>query len=77
MGMLYAVSIGNSGNAEDQIDELITKNLEMLDIADSERLKDNTAGMYLLFLAPVVTASFKLIMDMAVFLLGFLSYRVI
>ena len=77
MGMLYAVSIGNSGNAEDQIDELITKNLEMLDIADSERLKDNTAGMYLLFLAPVVTASFKLIVDMAVFLLGFLSYRVI
>ena len=49
----------------------------MLDIADSERLKDNTAGMYLLFLAPVVTASFKLIVDMAVFLLGFLSYRVI
>ncbi len=49
MGTLYAVSIGNSGNAEDQIDELITKNLEMLDIADSERLKDNTAGMYLLF----------------------------
>lgn len=77
MGMLYAVSIGNSGNAEDQIDELITKNLEMLDIADSERLKDNTAGMYLLFLAPVVTASFKLIVDMAVFLLGFLSYKVI
>lgn len=77
MGMLYAVSIGNSGNCGSQIDELITKNLEMLDAADTERLKDKTAGMYLLFLAPVITASFKMIVDMAIFLLSFLAYKVI
>lgn len=77
MGMLYAVSIGNSGNCGSQIEELITKNLEMLDAADTERLKDKTAGMYLLFLAPVITASFKMIADMAVFLLSFLAYKVV
>ena len=77
MGMLYAVSIGNSGNCGSQIEELITKNLEMLDAADTERLKDKTAGMYLLFLAPVITASFKMIVDMAIFLLSFLAYKVI
>ncbi len=73
MGILYAISIGNSGNGEKQIKELISNNFLMLDAADSARLKNKTAGMYLLFLAPVVTASFKLIVDMAVFLLGFLS----
>ena len=77
MGMLYAVSIGNSGNCGSQIDELITKNLEMLDVADTARLKDKTAGMYLLFLAPVITASFKMIVDMAIFLISFLSYKVV
>ena len=76
MGMLYAVSIGNSGSCGSQIDELITKNLELLDVSDTARLKDKTAGMYLLFLAPVITASFKLIVDMAVFLLSFLAYKV-
>lgn len=77
MGMLYAVSIGNSANSGKQIEELITKNLEMLDTADTARLNDKTAGMYLLFLAPVVTASFKMIVDMAVFLISFLAYRVV
>ena len=77
MGMLYAVSIGNSGNSGSQIDELITKNLEMLDAADTARLKDKTAGMYLLFLAPVITASFKMIVDMAIFLISFLAYKVV
>lgn len=77
MGMLYAISIGSSENSGSQIDELISKNLEMLDIADTQRLKDKTSGMYLLFLAPVVTASFKMIADMAIFLLSFLAYKVV
>lgn len=63
--------------AEVRLIELITKNLEMLDVADTARLKDKTAGMYLLFLAPVITASFKMIVDMAIFLISFLSYKVV
>ena len=49
----------------------------MLDAADTARLKDKIAGMYLLFLAPVITASFKMIVDMAIFLISFLSYKVV
>ncbi len=77
MSMLYSLSIGNSGNAKRQIAELIEKNQQMLDVAESARMKDKNSGMYLLFLAPVVTASLKLVIDMAVFMLSFLSSSLI
>lgn len=77
LGMLYALSMGNSANAQRQVGELISRNLEMLDVADKARLHDKNSGMYLLFLAPVLTASFKLVIDMAVFLLLFLSVSVV
>ena len=77
MSMLYSLSIGNSGNAKRQIAELIEKNQKMLDVAEAARMKDKNSGMYLLFLAPVVTASLKLVIDMAVFMLSFLSSSLI
>ncbi len=77
MSMLYSLSVGNSGSAEQQVSELIVKNQELLDVAEEERMKDKNSGMYLLFLAPVVTASFKLVVDMAIFMLMFLSTSVI
>lgn len=73
MSMLFSISIGSSGRADRQIGELIGRNLEMLDAAEKERLRNLSSGMYLLFLAPVVTASFKLVVDMAVFMLTFLA----
>jgi hypothetical protein len=73
MSMLFSLSIGSSGRAERQISELIARNLEMLDAVEKERLHDKSSGMYLLFLAPVVTASMKLVVDMALFMLSFLS----
>jgi hypothetical protein len=73
MSMLYSISIGNSSRADRQIGELIEQNLEMLDVAEKERLRNASSGMYLLFLAPVVTASMKLVVDMAVFMLSFLA----
>ncbi len=76
MGTLYSISVGNGENHGRQIEELISKNMMMLDRADTQRMKDKSSGMFLLFLAPVLTASFKLLVDMAVFLLGFLSYRI-
>ena len=45
----------------------------MLDVAEKERLANLSSGMYLLFLAPVVTASLKLVTDMAIFMLSFLT----
>ena len=77
MGMLFAISIGNNARADKQINELISRNLEMMDVADTQRLHDMNSGLYLLFLAPVLTASIKLLTDMAVFLLTFMQMPVI
>jgi hypothetical protein len=73
MGILYSLSIGNSGNADRQIGELVEKNLEMLDVMESNLLKSSAAGMYVLFLVPVLTASFKLVIDMVCLMLQFLQ----
>ena len=73
MGILYSLSIGNSGNADKQISELVDKNLELLDITETEMLKNSASGMYVLFLIPVLTASFKLVVDMVVLMMYFLQ----
>ncbi|MCI7321767.1 MAG: hypothetical protein MR508_00420 [Lachnospiraceae bacterium] len=73
MSMLFSISMGNSSHGDQQMGELISRNLEMLDAAETERLKNLCSGMYLLFLAPVVTASLKLVVDMAVFMLTFIG----
>ena len=73
MGILYSLSIGNSGNADKQISELVEKNLELLDDTETELLKRSSSGMYVLFLIPVLTASFKLVADMVVMMLYFLQ----
>lgn len=73
MSMLYSLSMGNCGNARKQISELIARNQKMLDTGERIRLKDSNSGMYLLFLAPVLTASVKLVTDMAIFMVVFLQ----
>jgi hypothetical protein len=71
--MLYSIAAGTGDNTTQQLSDLIEKNFRMLDLAEEERMKDRNSGLYLLFLAPVLTASFKLVVDMAVFMLTFLS----
>uniref|UniRef100_UPI004057897E hypothetical protein n=1 Tax=Agathobacter sp. TaxID=2021311 RepID=UPI004057897E len=73
MTILYSLSIGNSGNGDRQIGELAGKHLELLDITEEEKIRNMGSGMYLLFLAPVLSASFKLLADMAFMMLGFLE----
>lgn len=73
MGILYSLSIGNSGNAEKQISELVEKNMELLDVTETELLKNSSSGMYVLFLLPVLTASFKLVVDMVVLMMHFMQ----
>jgi hypothetical protein len=73
MSMLFSLSIGNSGHADRQISELILQNLEMLDVVEKDRLHDKSSGMYLLFLAPILTGSLKLLVDMAIFMITFLA----
>lgn len=73
MSALYSLSEGNCGNMKGQLSELVKRNLEMMNLADGERMKEKNSGMYLLFLAPVLVASIKLLVDMAIFLLTFLT----
>ncbi|MDD6157280.1 MAG: hypothetical protein PUB52_09740 [Lachnospiraceae bacterium] len=73
MSGLYAISMGNEGRQGQQLQELVSGNHELLDVAERERQKDENSGMYLLFLAPVLTASGKMVVDMAVFMMTFLS----
>lgn len=77
MGILYSLSIGNSGNADKQISELVEKNLELLDITETELLKSSSSGMYVLFLLPVIVAAFKLIVDMVFLMLEFVQVPVL
>lgn len=77
MGILYSLSIGNSGNADKQISELVEKNLALLDDTERELLKSSSSGMYILFLLPVVVASFKLIVDMVFLMLAFVRVPVV
>lgn len=73
MSMLFSLSMGHSNQGDRQLAELIERNQEMLDLAEKERMHNLASGMYLLFLAPVLTASFKLVADMAIFMLLFLT----
>ncbi len=77
MGMLYSISAGYGGNQQQQLLDLMQRNQKMLDVEEMQRLEDASAGLYLLFLAPVLSASLKILADMAVFMLSFLSTTVI
>lgn len=77
MGMLYSISAGYGGNQQQQLLDLMQRNQKMLDVEEVQRLEDASAGLYLLFLAPVLSASLKILVDMAVFMLSFLSANVI
>ena len=77
MGILYSLSIGNSGNADKQISELVEKNLALLDHTERDLLNNASSGMYVLFLLPVVVASFKLIVDMVFMMLAFVQIPMI
>lgn len=77
MGILYALSIGNSSNADKQINELVEKNLELLDVAETELWNASSSGLVILFLLPVIVASFKLIVDMVFMMLYFVEIPVL
>lgn len=73
MIMLYSIAMGHSFRGEEQLQELIRRNLYMMDDAQKNNLKDKGAGLYLLFLAPVLTASVKLLVDMFVVMFAFIT----
>ena len=76
MSLLCSLSNGDAEDASERLAALVSDNLDMLHGAELSRFRDQSSGMYLLFLAPVVTASAKLLADMAIFLLQFISMEV-
>ncbi|SER77796.1 hypothetical protein [Lachnobacterium bovis] len=73
MSMLYSLSNGDGASADEQIKKIIEKNQKMLNKTEKIRFSDLNSKLYLLFLAPVLSASLKLVVDMAVFMVTFLT----
>ena len=76
MNLLYAMSMGQGGNASHQISNLIRRNQEMQNEAEKQMDQDRTSGLYLLFLAPVLTGGMKMLVDMGLMMLSFLSVSI-
>ena len=74
MKMLYSISQGADNDADAQINDIIRRNNLMLDKAEKMRNDDMLSVFYGLMLAPQLTASVKLIIDMVTFLFSFFSY---
>lgn len=64
MKMLYALSEGTGGNANNQISDIIRRNQLLLDQAQKMKNEDALGGLYALFLAPQLTGGAKMIVDM-------------
>lgn len=72
MQKLYAMSMG-TGNPEEQISNIVHRNNITLDRAEDMANEDSMAGLYTLFLAPVLIGSVVLMADMTCFLLYFMQ----
>ena len=67
MQMLYSLSAGTGGDANVQIAEIVRKNNSMLDKSEQLAGEGAMAHLVALFMAPVVSSSLKLGVDMIVF----------
>lgn len=66
MKMLYALSEGTGGNANNQISDIIRRNQLLLDQAQKMKNEDALGGLYALFLAPQLTGGAKMLVDMGI-----------
>lgn len=73
MTMFYSIASGAGANVQEQVNEIIKRNNALLD--KTERIANDNllARMYLFFLAPQLTGSFKIIVDMVIFFSTFMS----
>ncbi len=67
MQMLYALSAGTGGDANEQIAEIVRKNNGMLDKSEQMAGEGALAHLVALFMAPVISSSLKLGIDMIAF----------
>ena len=77
MKMLYSISAGQGGDSSMQIADIIRRNNQMLDKAEKKANEDSMVKLISLMLAPQLSASVKLIIDMVVFFIIFMSQTAI
>lgn len=73
MQMLYSLSVGSGGDAEEQIANIIDRNNLIMDRAAEMADNDSMASMEALFLAPVMVGGLGMLIIMTVFLLLFMQ----
>lgn len=73
MKMLYSISNGTGGDVNEQTKTLIERNTILVDRAEKLKIADQVAGINALIYIPTLTASFKLLADMTLLLIGYMS----
>lgn len=75
MGMLYSISHGGGGNADQQIEEILEKNVVLLEQMEEKQNEKRIASMQMQILLPSLIGGFKFLIDMVLILLAFPSIR--
>jgi hypothetical protein len=73
MSTLYGISEGSGGDIEKEFREIIKKTNKYLDQEEKQKNEDRQALMDTYIMGPALMGSFKLIVDMLVLLLSFMS----
>lgn len=69
MKMLYSIQMGSGGDAEAQIADIIERNNKMLEVTEMKLADKQMAKLAGMFMAPLIIAAGKLVVDMMVFLM--------
>jgi hypothetical protein len=73
MQMLYSLSIGGGGDADEQVANIVKRNNIILDRAEQTRNDNSLSSLYTLFLLPVMLGGLVLMVDMTAFLMTFVT----
>lgn len=73
MGMLYSISSGRGGDADMQISEILSKNAALLAQSESTANDNRLAALYWQFLFPSMIGGGKLLVDMTLVTIAFMS----
>jgi hypothetical protein len=73
MQMLYSLSIGSGGDADEQVANIVKRNNIILDRAEQSRNDDSLSSLYTLFLLPTLLGGLVLMVDMTAFLMTFVT----
>lgn len=73
MQMLYSLSVGSGGDADEQISNIVKRNNIILDRAEEQANDDTLASLTVLFMLPVLCGGAVMMADMTIFLLAFIN----